>query len=885
MTTAGAGFRQSVLNARARWCDGREIMRRVHEEGAPGRQVVHSMSDLLDRVLIDLFRKAVGDFPDGIDQQVSIVLHGGCGRREVAPFSDVDLMLLYQGSLSEGLTEFARRFTQDVTDTGLQLGYSIRSPREACSMSLKDPAIFSSLTESRFLCGNVELYSSYLNRLQRIAHRRSSNLIKGIIEARRKEQTEYGDTVYLLRPNIKKSRGGLRDLHLMRWLGFVRFGESDFDQLCRRNAISDADATLLHASSEFLLKVRNELHFHAGRANDLLTRSEQVRIAEKFGYRGDDAVLPVERMMQSYFGYSTQVRYISDQFVANSLSRRTFTTQVLAPLVTRQVGEEFIMGPTHIGLSENARPDLSRDLKEVLRLMQLASLHDKKIDYETWESIREAMSCVGEMDISREIAQQFMALLSGTIRLADNLQTLHEMYVLEKILPDFSHARNLLQFNEYHKFTVDEHSLQAVRMATQFENQSTVCGKAYRQIKDKNVLHLALLLHDLGKGYPEDHSEVGRRIAGQMAERLSLSFEAGEDIKFLVHNHLMMSHLAFHRDINDENMVAEFASNVGSVRLLSMLYVLTCADVEAVGPDVMTNWKYNLLTSLYRSACNVLTGQHSDSDIPDMFDQMYSEISEPAESDDLRIWLRSASKNLPRNYCVQHDPDEIRRQLLNFRSMTANEVQCWVKKCSGSDLYELCIGKREKRRSGLFYKMLGMLESQGLAIRSADIKPIGRSLLLYWFKFEDRQFETPPQSRLDDITHRARDLASGVNDGPPTFPSKWGKEASIAQKMARPKIQVKIDNQTVESANIIDVFAYRKIGLLYKISRQIYKVGLDVNYARISTYAQQLIAVFYVSDEQGNKVRNRNQLQVIKQEIYLTTKRFLEPESQAGGDQ
>jgi [protein-PII] uridylyltransferase len=173
-----------------------------------------------------------------------------------------------------------------------------------------------------------------------------------------------------------------------------------------------------------------------------------------------------------------------------------------------------------------------------------------------------------------------------------------------------------------------------------------------------------------------------------------------------------------------------------------------------------------------------------------------------------------------------------------------------------------------------------MLASQGVAVRSADIKSIGGSLVLYWIKFEDLEFEDPPQSRIDDLRDRARDIAKGLSDGPPTFRTKWGREASVAQKLARPRIQVKIDNQTVESATIIDVFAYRKIGLLYKISRQIHKIGLDVNYARISTYAQQLIAVFYVTDEQGNKVRNKNQLQVIKQELYRTTKSYLEPESE-----
>jgi [protein-PII] uridylyltransferase len=745
---------------------------------------------------------------------------------------------------------------------------------------LKDPAIFSSLTESRFLCGNVELYSNYLNRLQRLAQRRSSNLIKGIVAAREKERLQFGETVNLLRPNVKKSRGGLRDLHLIRWLGFVRFGESDVDQLCRRRAILDNDATLLHASGEFLLTIRNELHFHAGRANDQFDRNEQVRVAEKFGYRGDDAVLPVERLMQSYFRYTSQVRFICDQFVANSLARRTFASSVLAPLVTRQIGDDFYMGPAYIGVVESSLPVMAGDLSEVLRLMQLAGVHDKKVDYHTWESIRDAMSKKTDIEITRQIAEQFMALLSNARRLADSLQVLHEMFVLEKIIPEFSHARNLLQFNEYHKYTVDEHSLQAVRVATSLADESTAVGRVYRQLKEKNILHLALLLHDLGKGFPEDHCEVGRRIAEAAGKRLFLTVDQTEDIKFLVHNHLVMTHLAFHRDINDEDMVAEFASNIGSVRLLSMLYVLTCADVQAVGPGVLTAWKYNLLTNLYQHAKEILTGHHTGPGNGDQFRQIYEEIGTHADSPEMKIWLQAAAANLPKNYCEQHEPQEIAKQLLRIRGTQPGQVQCWVKRCVGSDLFEMCIAKREQRRSGLFYKTLGLLASQGLAVRSADIKSLGGAIVLYWFKFEDREFENPPQSRADDLRQRAVDLALGVNQMPPTFPTRWGKEnTSIAQQLSRPRIEVKIDNQTVDSATIIDVFAYTKRGLLYKVSKQIHELGLDVKYARISTYARQLIAVFYVTDEQGNKVRNRNQLQVIKQEIYRTTKNYLEPQT------
>ena len=655
----------------------------------------------------------------------------------------------------------------------------------------------------------------------------------------------------------------------------------DVDQLCRRRAILDNDATLLHACGEFLLKIRNELHFQAGRQNDVFDRNEQVRIAEKFGYRGDDAVLPVERLMQSYFGYSSQIRYICDQFVANSLARRTFSTNLFAPLITRQVGEQFLMGPTHIGVAEKSLPELSGNLQEILRLMQLASLHDKRVDYDTWEAIRETMSRSQVSELSRPVAEQFMALLLSSNRLADLLQVLHEMFVLEKIIPDFSHARNLMQFNEYHKYTVDEHSLQAVRIATGFADQSTVCGREYKNLKDKHILHLALLLHDLGKGYPEDHCEVGRRIADRIGKRLYLDAEQREDVKFLVHNHLVMTHLAFHRDINEEEMIAEFASNVGSVRMLTLLYLLTCADVDAVGPGVLTPWKYNLLTSLFQKTRHVLTGDDNVGVGNASSNSMYEQIVSLAKTELMRDWLAKASRNLPVNYCQQHDSADVARQLTLLHDTVGNQTQTWIKKCSGNGMFELCIGKRESRRSGIFYRMLGMLASQGAGVRSADIKSLGNSIVFYWFRFIDHEFEEPPASRLEDLKLRAIDLVTGKDEGPPTFRTKWSKADSVARKLARPRIEVKIDNQTVESATIIDVFAYRKMGLLYRIAKKVHQLGLDVSFARISTYAQQMIAVLYVTDEQGSKVRNKNQLQMIKQELYRTTKNYLEPESEA----
>ena len=876
----GIGIRPNVLAARQRLREGRVKIREIHDAGGSGVEVCHAMSDLLDSVLLEIYDQALAEISPDLATRVSMTLLGGCGRRDVAPYSDVDLMLLYQGSLTDDIIEFSRRISQDVTDAGMQLGYSLRTPRDACSMSLKDAYIFSSLTEARFLAGNDGLFEYFQGRFRRIGTRKTSSIIKAIIAAREKERTEFGETVYLLRPNVKKSRGGLRDIHLIRWLGFVQFGETDIDRLLKKGALSTADSTQLKVSSEFLLRVRNEMHFHADRANDGLGRSEQVRLAERFEFSGDDALLSVETFMRTYFINTSRVGYICDHFVSKSTSRKKApTVAVLEPLVTRQIDDHFRMGPTQIGVIKSALDDVKSDLEQVLRLMQLACLHDKTIEHETWIAIRHEMLKNPEIKFTRESARRFMALLSNTRGLASLLRRLHEMKALRKIIPGFNHARGLLQFNEYHKYTVDEHTLRALEYVTEFEHDPSVVGTTYRKIRDKNILHLALLLHDLGKGFPEDHSEVGRRIAAETGERFDLAEEETETIKFLVHNHLVMSHLAFHRDINDQAMVAEFASNVGSVQLLSMLFVLTCADIKAVGPGVLTPWKLGLLTELFLNAKKTLTGE-IDEVVNLQYEQMYNLVALYSDDEAEQDWLRKKAAALPNNYCALHAPKFIADQLKPLQTIRPNEAVCTVGPVGDSTLIELCVGKAVSRRSGIFYRITATLSSLGLQIRSADIKPLGDSLMWYWIQFEDTHFDEPPQTRLDEIRKRVNDQLLGLADGSPRFPSVWKKPETVALKLSRPVIRVKIDNETVGSATIIDVFAYDKTGLLYTLAKKLYRLGLDVTYARLSTYAHQVIGVFYVTDEQGNKIRNRNQLQIIKKEVRQATKDFLEPPEQ-----
>jgi [protein-PII] uridylyltransferase len=881
--SSATGLKTWLVEARKTWQSGRDQLRELHDEGIPGRRIANSMSDLVDRIVLQLYESTLAELGEegtDIPARVSLVMHGGCGRREFAPFSDVDLMILFRGAADKPIEQFARNLTQAIYDTGFALGSSLRTPRQACTMAMADAPTFSSLAESRFIGGSLDLYENYYSRLRRIAARRGTQLIRSIVSAREEERARFGETVYLLRPNVKRSRGGLRDIHLVRWLGFVRMGDTDIEQLCRAGALSLRDAARLKAAGEFLLRLRNELHFQAGRANDMLGKNEQVRIAEKWGYKGSDVSLPVEQFMRDYFFHTSEVRYASDHVVSASQHRRTMARKVFAPLMTRPLEDIFFISPFEIGVRPEMLDAAKTDLVQVLRLLHLSVLHSREIDQDTWQAIRDAMIESEHIQFSPETGRQFMALIRNPRQLGFMLRRLAEMRVLDRIIPPFTHARSLLQFNEYHQYTVDEHSIIAVEKATEFADDKGPLGNTYRALRDKSILHLALLIHDLGKGYPEDHCEVGRRLAAEICPRLGLDSEDADDVKFLVHNHLMMSHVAFQRDINDDNLVAEFAANTGSKSALRMLYLLTCADIAAVGPGTLTQWKFGLLTDLFTRAQYLLEGLHATEGDELQDAAALALFRDLAPDEPTAVWLLQQARSLPRNFSRNHPAELVAGQLLEMSRTQGYQAACWITCDNQTGMMELCIGRRVKRRSGIYYRITGMLAGEGLRIRTADIKHLADSFVWYWFQFDDPGLTEPPTARrLAELRDKAKQLAEGKEQSLPTFPRRWQDDPHRSRNLPKPPIKVVIDTQAVEYATVIDVFAWYKLGLLYMISRRIFELGLDVRFARIATFGLQAIQVFYVTDEHGRKVTDARKLVMIRRAILKETRDFLENDS------
>ncbi|MCA9131654.1 MAG: hypothetical protein KDA45_00795, partial [Planctomycetales bacterium] len=500
MSTSG-GLPPAVIDSRKRLKEGRLKLRAQHDSGSPSLQVCAHQTDLLDSIVLDLVAAAsdlihLSETPG----QIAIVAHGGYGRRDLAPYSDVDLMLVHSKAASHEATALAKLLSQWIVDVGCQLGFSLRTPSQAWKLAWSDATVFTSLAESRLLTGSVELFSQYMRGLRQGAKRRGKKLIRSVEQARRAERRKYGETVFLLEPNIKRSRGCLRDIQLVRWIGFAQYGESDLERLHRLGHLASEDYHALRRGYQYLLRLRNEMHFQAGKLQDQLDRALQIRLAEWSGFEGAEGILPVEQFMQEYFEYTSEIRYSSAHFV-ESVTWQSPVAHSLEHTVGLPVQRDYRVGWRHVWATRSGLARLRRDPAAVLELMAVSSRFGKTIEHQTWREIRSAMLTRSVSEIDQVTIARFLELLSSSGNLAEQLRRLHELRVLEQILPAMTHARCLLQFNQYHKYTVDAHSILAVQCVTDLEQDASLLGIIYRGLKNKTILHLALLIHDLGKGF------------------------------------------------------------------------------------------------------------------------------------------------------------------------------------------------------------------------------------------------------------------------------------------------------------------------------------------------------------------------------------------------
>lgn len=874
--TEGLRVRPVVLEARQRLAEVREKSRRQHESGSPGIQLCGLLSDHFDAIVRMILEAAIADQPGdhaALEQNLALVAHGGYGRREMAPYSDIDLMLLHQGLPQDQVARLAQRITMDVFDAGLTLGLSVRTPAEASQLSWQDAKILTSLAESRLLLGSEALFQQYYSGLKHLGTSWSESLIDAVEKSRQEERTQYGETVFLLEPNVKRSPGCLRDVQLLRWIGFLRYGESQPDTLCRQGALLKADQQLLLKATEFLLRLRNEMHFHSGKSSDVLDRAEQVRIAEKFNYSATPTVLPVEAFMRDYFEYTGAVKNIVTHFA--SASRPRSWLDWFEPLLGHQVEGDFHVGPTYISATSRGLAKVTQDVAQVLRLMDLSNLYDRKIDDATWNAVRDAMMHRDEIEVGPEAYERFLSILTQPPRLGDILRQLHELRVLDKLVPGMAHARCLLQWNQYHKYTVDEHCLRAVECGTDFFTDQGPVGEAYRGLKRKRTLHLALLIHDLGKGYVEDHSDVGLRLADEAAQRFKLPPREAEKLKFLVHKHLLMSDLAFQKDTTDENAVVQFAVECGTPDVVRMLFVMTCADFAAVGPGVFNHWKLQVLTDLFHRTMYHLAPDAGSPASRERLSERREELWRLVGTD-VDAWYHKQIAVLPRDYLLATAPRQMATELRQFHELGRQDALAWGRWLEDRQAVEYSVGTYEQAAPGVFHRVAGALSSQGLQILSAEIHTLAEGLVWDRFYVEDLDFAgCPPADRLESVSQKLVAAIKDPVDGPPKFRKMWQVKPSLFPSLPLLEPRVRVDNSSSDRYTEFAVFAHDKLGLLYTIAQTLFDLGLSVWVAKIGTHLDQVLDVFYVTDRvSGAKITDESRIEQIRTRLLERIKAF-----------
>jgi [protein-PII] uridylyltransferase len=868
-TTVQRQWTREVLDSR------RAEIAASHERGASGGTVVRALSDLADEVVIDLFRQAQDNLSVN---SVCLVALGGYGRRELAPYSDIDLMFLARSC--DGQTKaISAKVLHALWDLGFQVGHSVRSIQDCVAMSRTELMVRTSLMESRWLAGDQELFEECVQTLHgQVTARSVQQFLVDKLEERRQEYNRFGATNFLLEPNVKKSRGGLRDIHLLQWVALARYGTSSYDQLATRGTLAPRDAVALQQAHEFFRRVRNELHFHAGRAQDILTFDEQLRIAGLWGFANAAHLLSVEQFMQQYYRYSTRVSDITGQFV-DAVRTRTLWQRVASWLPARRVDRFFVLTRNELTVPRELRPELMADGTRILRLFQLSQLNGVQVAHDLLQDLTAHVTALPDAVFSSpEAGAQFLAILSGPARVADTLSLMHRIHVLERLIPAFGPVRGLMQFNAYHKYTVDHHSLLAVAEAERIGAGQELFGQVYQEIKRKDILHLTLLLHDLGKGQAEDHSIVGERLAREVAQHLSFDEHETRLLTFLVRYHLLMSHTAFRRDPSDEKVVLAFARQVGTVEALKMMYVFTAADISAVGPEVLTRWKETLLSELYLKTLDELSGEQESAakNLDQRKEANRKAVWKIVENQLPLEWTRRQLEAWPERMLAFSSPERIADQLYWVWRLEKTPVLVNAEYEAALRTTEYTVYTRDALTPGIFSKIAGVLAAKGVQILDAQIATLADGIVVDTFRVLDGDYaEGPPAHRLADIREAIAAVLTGRSSVETLLREASRFGAGKQGVPLREPTVVQVDNETSDRYTIIDVFADDRQGLLYVITRAIFELGLSVHAARISTKLDQIVDVFYVTEENGSKVDESGRCQVIVDTITARIEDYL----------
>jgi len=811
------------------------------QQDISGSALLSKHSGFIDHHLAESFKESASD-----KEGFALVALGGYGRQELYPFSDIDLMVLYDPAHKGELNSLVEAILYPLWDTGLEVGHAVRTPDECIADAADDFFFRVAMLDARLIAGSALLFDKLTEKYKTVyIEGKRQEFLENMLEQRTIRECNYGRHTYLLEPQIKESCGGFRDIQSMVWTAHVVFGLKDLVSLQEAGLLSQEELQSFEQARDYLVRIRNRLHYVSGRKNDQLFFEHQEEMAESFGFKNEKDMLAVEHFMREVYGHMQTVSITTDLFfehVAEVLGKEESSkgAKELEP------GIEARHGKIHLVNTDSIRSKP----KMFMRLFYQSARTGMPLHFRTRKAITANLHVVDDKArSSRRTAKLFMAILlsSGPFRV---LEEMMDTGFLGAYIPEFAKVESLAQHDVYHVFTVDRHLLQTIAELEKLKEKE---ANIFAVVGEPEILFLAGLLHDVGKGFGQGHADRGADMARQFGERLGLKNEDLETLVFLVRNHLFLSHTAMRRDLEDEEFLMRCARQVDTPEKLAMLYLLTIADATATGPTVWNDWKAALLLELYLKIALLLDRKElSEKEQVQSAELGVKWICEKV-SEQLPVDKKTDFKLFSEDYLFSFPPEVIVEHITHAKKLGKRDVLFFHEQ--NRESWSILV--MTKDRPGLLARIFGVLALHNLNVLAAKI-----------FTWSDgTAVDTIEVSSAISETYDGQDWQAMENQLQMAIKQRLGLEYRLSRKLAplrnkphgvkqRLAAKVTIDNQASELYSVIEVFSEDRIGILYDITKTLSDFGINIYRARIGSKADQVVDVFYVLDYDGKKIKD-----------------------------
>jgi [protein-PII] uridylyltransferase len=807
----------------------------------------------------------------------SLIALGGYGRRELCLHSDIDILLLFKKTIPTHAKALIEEILFPLWDLGLELGHATRSLNECLTLAKNDFEVLTSIMDAHFICGDYTLYLNLSEKLhKKVLYKKARSLSLWLVEQDKIRLNRFGDSSYLLEPNLKEGIGGLRDYHHMLWLANAYVGLREPRDLVFLAKLSNKEYQELQRQVAFLLVVRNHLHHISGRRNDRVVFEYQEEIARKVGLHDQEQSRAVEQFNSKLHATMAAIKSLSHSFItshfpAHKIKRKRAQTGDMYPGLTFDKGE----------LTFRSASDILADTFLLMAIFEHSARLGHPLSLEAKRLVREFLYLVdAPFRESQQVVNSFLNIMTEPWYTFDTLDQMMEVGFLGALIPEFESVKNRVEFDAYHIYPVGMHTLHTVRYLKALgDEKDMLLTDLFWELLHPDRLVLAGLFHDIGK-IGTDHAIHGVEIARKILKRFDPNEDAIEDICFLVRNHLILVETATRRDLNDEKVIVHCARTVGSVERLKMLYLLTWADSRATGPKAWSEWIANLIQELFFKVLHILErGELATQDAASRVAQTKSEVRSNIGSIIHDQELEHYFEVMPPRYLLNTPTQEIIRHLrlaeqLKKKQKTTggttgehyNAIFIFESRHDkASGCWELTVLAMNRR--GLFSNIAGVLALNNINILSADIYTWRDGTAVDVLRVTNPPDDLFVQETWNMIQKDFKDVLSSTLSLASQLREKARSTIITEQKKPFRPPQVIVDNDSSDFFTVIEVFADDHIGLLYRMTHTLFNLGLDIHLARISTKGDQIADIFYVRDSDGQKVEDNTKVEEIKRTL------------------